>query len=114
MTKDLFINPQAVQLRSELASVPIPINAYQPDLAAERSSIGDAKLMTLARDMILIREFELMLDSISDSGGVDAICQGRARCVGERRISEQLAVKSVEMSFAAIVVETSPRQGPGP
>jgi 2-oxoisovalerate dehydrogenase E1 component len=81
MTKDLFINPQAVRSRSALSSVPIPINAYQPDLAAERSSIGDAKLMTLARDMILIREFELMLDSIKRQGsylGVDYVHLGPA------------------------------------
>jgi len=81
MTKEIFIDPQRTRSQAELSSVPIPVNAYRPNLETERARLGDEKLHAIARDMILIREFELMLDSIKRQGsylGVDYVHLGPA------------------------------------
>jgi len=81
MSKELFIDPQHTRSRSEIQGGRIPINAYQPDLASERARIGDQKLATIARDMIMVREFELMLENIKKQGsylGVDYVHLGPA------------------------------------
>ena len=62
MARELFIDPNQVRSAKQLTSAPIPVNAYVPNLAAERQKIGDASLARIARDIILVREFELMLD----------------------------------------------------
>jgi len=68
MAKELFIDPERVRTHQTLGSQPIPVNAYTPDLAKERQVVGDEGLARIARDMILIREFELMLDDIKKQG----------------------------------------------
>lgn len=81
MSKEIFIDPQQVRARSEVFTPPIPVNAYQADIAAERARWGDEKLLRIGRDMILVREFELMLNSIKRDGsylGVDYVHLGPA------------------------------------
>lgn len=68
MSKELFIDPQQVRAHTTLTGRPIPVNAYQPQLDVEREKWGDEGLSRIARDMILIREFELMLDDIKKQG----------------------------------------------
>ena len=68
MAKELFIDPQLVRAQTTLTSQPIPVNAYRPQLDVEREKFGDEGLQKIARDMILIREFELMLDDIKKKG----------------------------------------------
>lgn len=68
MAKELFIDPERVRQTTQLSTAPIPVNAYRPDLAKEREKYGDDALVRIARDMILIREFELMLDGIKKQG----------------------------------------------
>jgi len=68
MAKELFIDPERVRTHQTLGSQPIPVNAYTPNLAKERQVVGDEGLARIARDMILIREFELMLDDIKKQG----------------------------------------------
>jgi 2-oxoisovalerate dehydrogenase E1 component len=73
MTKELFIDPRVTRASAELVSRPIPINAYQADLSAERARLGDKKLTAIAKDMIVVREFELMLDNIKRQGSYEGI-----------------------------------------
>jgi 2-oxoisovalerate dehydrogenase E1 component len=68
MPKDLLVDPAIVRGRGRLDLAPIPINSYRPDLAAERREYGDERLVAVARDMMLIREFESMLDAIKREG----------------------------------------------
>lgn len=62
MPKTLMVDPSIARRPGEVAIAPIPVNAYQTPLAAERASIGDTGLVRMLRDMTLIREFEVMLD----------------------------------------------------
>jgi 2-oxoisovalerate dehydrogenase E1 component len=81
MAKELLINPATIRAPAALEIKPIPVNAYQPDLDAERSQYGDAALERIGRDMLLVREFELMLNRIKREGsyhGVEYVHAGPA------------------------------------
>ena len=73
MTKELFIDPQRVRAQAELTGPTIPVNAYRSDLERERREYGDQALLQIARDMVLVREFELMLDGIKKEGNYRGI-----------------------------------------
>ncbi|HET9778566.1 MAG TPA: thiamine pyrophosphate-dependent enzyme, partial [Propionibacteriaceae bacterium] len=81
MAKDLLIDPAVVRAATELELGSIPVNAYRPDLGRERTSYGEVALDRIGRDMLLIREFELMLNAIKREGsylGVSYIHAGPA------------------------------------
>jgi 2-oxoisovalerate dehydrogenase E1 component len=81
MPKELPIDPATTRTRSKLALGSIPINAYEPNLARERKRFGDDALARIGRDMLLVREFELMLNAIKREGsyrGVDYVHAGPA------------------------------------
>ncbi|MFF0094816.1 thiamine pyrophosphate-dependent enzyme [Streptomyces canus] len=81
MAKELMIDPSAVRERRELTLAPVPVNAYVPDLERERSLYGTDALRRIGRDMVLVREFELMLNAIKREGsylGIDYVHQGPA------------------------------------
>jgi 2-oxoisovalerate dehydrogenase E1 component len=81
MAKELLIDPAVVRARTEVELGSIPVNAYQPDLEQERSLYGDEALDRIGRDMMLVREFELMLNAIKREGsylGVSYIHAGPA------------------------------------
>jgi 2-oxoisovalerate dehydrogenase E1 component len=68
MAKELLIDPAVVRAATELELGSIPVNAYRPDLEQERTSYGDQALDRIGRDMMLVREFELMLNAIKREG----------------------------------------------
>ncbi len=68
MAKELLIDPALVRSQAELAFDSIAINSYVPDLTRERAAYGDDALERIGRDMILVREFELMLNAIKREG----------------------------------------------
>ena len=68
MAKELLIDPVAVRQRHELTINPIPVNTYESDLATELATHGEDALRRIGRDMILVREFELMLNAIKKEG----------------------------------------------
>ncbi|MGV8885372.1 MAG: alpha-ketoacid dehydrogenase subunit alpha/beta [Microbacteriaceae bacterium] len=81
MAKELLIDPAVVRSRSEVSLGSISVNAYTPDLARERQQFGDEKLERIGRDMLLVREFELMLNAIKREGsylGVEYVHAGPA------------------------------------
>jgi 2-oxoisovalerate dehydrogenase E1 component len=81
MAKELLIDPEVVRAKAEVELGSIPINAYQPDLQQERALYGDEGLDRIGRDMLLVREFELMLNAIKREGsylGVPYIHAGPA------------------------------------
>lgn len=69
MAKELDINPEEVRKASEIVVPPIPVNAYQPDWKAEKERYGEDGLVNMLRDMLVIRTFENMLNSIKTQGG---------------------------------------------
>jgi 2-oxoisovalerate dehydrogenase E1 component len=64
MPKSQIVNPNEVRATSVLEIPSIPVNAYQSDPAAESAKYGKNTLNTIYYDMLLIREFETMLDTI--------------------------------------------------
>ncbi|MCJ1707801.1 thiamine pyrophosphate-dependent enzyme [Microbacterium sp. VKM Ac-2923] len=68
MAKELLIDPTETRRAHELAFASIKVNAYTSDVAAQRATYGDAAIRRIGRDMILVREFELMLNAIKREG----------------------------------------------
>jgi 2-oxoisovalerate dehydrogenase E1 component len=73
MTKAITIDPTEVRAKATLRSPDIPVNAYEPDPAAEAAQYGSATLVRIYRDMVFIREFETMLDRIKKEGVYEGI-----------------------------------------
>jgi 2-oxoisovalerate dehydrogenase E1 component len=73
MPKHIVVNPAAVRQRAQLEIRSIPVNQYQPDFAAERARFGVDELRRLWLDMVYIREFESMLNSLKTTGAWQGI-----------------------------------------
>ncbi len=73
MPKSVVIDPAVVRRPGQLELRPIPINAYQRPLDEVRAELGDTRLARVLRDMVLIREFESMLDRIKREGAYRGI-----------------------------------------
>ena len=68
MPKNFVVDPIAVRQQAELKICSIPINQYQPDFKAEAARYGVDELRRMWTDMVTIREFENMLNSLKTTG----------------------------------------------
>lgn len=68
MTIELIVNPKEVFQSSEISFKPIPVMQYRPDFKAEVKKFGKTGLRHMYYDMLLIREFETMLNLIKTQG----------------------------------------------
>ena len=73
MPKSLTVDPVEVRKPQTITVPPIPVNAYVRDFAAEKARYGAEGLTAMLHDMIAIREFENMLNSIKTTGGWNGI-----------------------------------------
>ena len=73
MPKSIFINPKEVRKPQILKIKDIPINQYKPDTKKEIKKYGEEKLLKIYYDMLIIREFESMLNSIKTQGSYEGI-----------------------------------------
>ncbi len=73
MTKLITIDPTEVRKPAVLTAPEIPINVYVSDPAAEIAKYGAENLRRIYRDMVIIREFETMLDRIKKEGVYEGI-----------------------------------------
>jgi 2-oxoisovalerate dehydrogenase E1 component len=73
MPKSLIIDPAIVRQRGSLVTPPIPVNAYGRDLGTGRRQLGDARLSRILRDMLVVREFEQMLDGFKRAGRYEGV-----------------------------------------
>jgi len=73
MPKSLNVNPAEVRKASTITVPPIPVNAYVQDFAAAKTRYGTDGLVAMLHDMLVIREFENMLNSIKTTGGWQGI-----------------------------------------
>ncbi|HRA75279.1 MAG TPA: hypothetical protein PLE12_03475, partial [Propionicimonas sp.] len=69
MPKSLHVNPAEVRNAGTITVPPIPVNAYTSDLEAAKQRYGADGLIAMLHDMLTIREFENMLNSIKTTGG---------------------------------------------
>jgi 2-oxoisovalerate dehydrogenase E1 component len=73
MPKSLTIDPVAVRKSEKLSLKSIPMNTYKSDFAKEKKLYGNKGLIAMYRDMLLIREFETMLDLIKREGKYEGL-----------------------------------------
>ena len=107
MTKHLIVDPAITRASGVLEISPIPVNDYSATIAQERDRFGDDALVAVARDMVLVREFELMLDAIKKTGsyrGVDYVHAGPAHLsIGQEAaaVGQAFGLGSVDRLFGS-------------
>lgn len=73
MTKEFVIDPTEVRKRDVLHAPEVPLNAYTSDPTTEAEKYGVDGLVRIYHDMVVIREFESMLDRIKKEGSYQGI-----------------------------------------
>jgi len=73
MPKSLVIDPKEVRKAQVIKVSDIPLNQYVPAFKKELAAFGKAGLVRMYYDMVVIREFETMLNSIKTQGAYEGI-----------------------------------------
>ena len=73
MSKSQIVEPTKERQAGSIPFAEVPLNQYQNDLAKEKETYGDDALIGIYEDMLLIREFESMLQSIKTQGSYEGI-----------------------------------------
>jgi 2-oxoisovalerate dehydrogenase E1 component len=73
MPKSIVVDPKDVRKPGKLKIKDIPLNQYKPDFEKEEKRFGKQGLKQMYWHMLLIREFETMLDSIKKQGNYEGI-----------------------------------------
>lgn len=68
MTKSILIDPTEARKPAVITSPEIPVNAYQSDPVVEATLYSSDDLVNMYHDMLLIREFETVIDSFKREG----------------------------------------------
>ena len=68
MPKIQFINPEEVRKPGEITFGSIPVNQYQKTVKDEKENFSTEEFKAIYHDMVLIREFETMLNLIKIKG----------------------------------------------
>lgn len=73
MPKSLFIDPTEARKKSEISFGTIPVNQYNKTIEEEKKIYSKADFLRIYRDMLMIREFETMLNLIKTAGEYQGI-----------------------------------------
>jgi 2-oxoisovalerate dehydrogenase E1 component len=73
MPKSIVVDPKDVRKGGKLSFDAIPLNAYVSDAKKETAKHGRDTLVGMYRDMVVIREFETMLNTIKTKGAYQGI-----------------------------------------
>ena len=73
MPKTQFINPKEVRKSQKLELGSIPVNVYDKSMKEELSRFSKDDLVRIYRDMLIIREFETMLNLIKTTGEYNGV-----------------------------------------
>ena len=73
MPKLQFINPEEVRKPRQLEFKPIPINQYNKTVKEEKENFSKEDFIRIFHDMVVIREFETMLNLIKTRGEYNEI-----------------------------------------
>jgi 2-oxoisovalerate dehydrogenase E1 component len=68
MPKSQFVDPVKMRASGTLTFTDIPMNQYKKGIKEERSNYSDEELLHIYSDMLTIRQFELMLNSVKKQG----------------------------------------------
>ncbi len=73
MSRQIAFDPIKVRESEDLKLNAIPVNTYKNDIKKELKTYGEKRLKKVYYDMVVIREFETMLDSIKKEGVYEGI-----------------------------------------
>ncbi len=73
MPKIQFLDPTKARKPGFVEFQPIPVNQYQKTVKEERENFSDDELKAIYHDMVLIREFETMLNLIKTKGEYNGV-----------------------------------------
>ena len=73
MTKSLYINPNEVRKAGSIQFKPIPVNRYNKTVEEEKANFSNEELIRIFHDMVVIREFETMLNLIKTRGEYNGV-----------------------------------------
>ncbi|MDX2443006.1 MAG: thiamine pyrophosphate-dependent enzyme [Bacteroidales bacterium] len=73
MPKNLFIDPKTVRKPGKITFQPIPVNEYQKTIEEEKANFSNDDFLKIYKDMMIIREFELMLNKIKTTNEYNGI-----------------------------------------
>ena len=75
MPKSQYIDPKEMRKAGEITFTPIPVNQYNKTVKEELESKNFTKedLKRIYRDMVVIREFETMLQLVKTTGGYNGV-----------------------------------------
>jgi len=68
MPKRQFIDPEKIRKPRTLTIDPIPVNAYDKSIEDEKDNFSKDDFLRIFRDMVIIREFETMLNLVKTTG----------------------------------------------
>ena len=68
MPKSIEVSPDRFSQHGELAAPKIPLYLYQKAIGEEQAERGDQALVQVLRHMVIIREFETMLNDLRSTG----------------------------------------------
>jgi len=68
MPKVQFIDPSVARKAGEITFQPIPVNQYNKTIQEEKKNFSKDELILIYHDMVVIREFETMLNLIKTTG----------------------------------------------
>jgi len=68
MPKVQYINPEEVRKPGQIEFKPIPVNQYNKTVKEEKENFSNDELIKIYHDMVVIREFETMLNLIKTRG----------------------------------------------
>ena len=73
MPKVQFIDPNVARQAGEITFNPIPVNQYSKTVAQEKANFSTDDFLRIYHDMVVIREFETMLNLIKTTGEYSGI-----------------------------------------
>lgn len=73
MPKVQYINPEEVRKPGQIEFKPIPVNQYNKSVEEEKANFSNEDLIRIFHDMVVIREFETMLNLIKTQGEYNGI-----------------------------------------
>ena len=73
MPKVQYINPDDVRKAGQIEFKPIPVNQYNKTVKEEKENFSNDDLVRIFHDMVVIREFETMLNLIKTRGEYNGI-----------------------------------------
>lgn len=73
MPKVQFIDPKETRKAGELSFKPIPVNQYNKSIEEEKANFSKEDFLRIYQDMLVIREFETMLNEIKTKGEYNSI-----------------------------------------